>query len=181
MGVALWYSEKRTGHNNYNLIIPAGSHHENFYFGNKTLGNHNYFFLNGMHERPGPLPADSRLFRARDDCRDRSKRNKKGMSAAEVADALGSPNIVTTDSERREVWIYDKISTDVTYSKDTGSLLVALFAGGPLGGGVGGALGMGDYNRSAGAKSTTQRTLTVVIKFDNENKVRDFAYHASKF
>jgi outer membrane protein assembly factor BamE (lipoprotein component of BamABCDE complex) len=109
------------------------------------------------------------------------KEIKKGMSAAEVADALGSPNIVTTDSERREVWIYDKISTDVTYSKDTGSLLVALFAGGPLGGGVGGALGMGDYNRSAGAKSTTQRTLTVVIKFDNENKVRDFAYHASKF
>ena len=109
------------------------------------------------------------------------KEIKKGMSAGEVAEVLGSPNIVTTDSASREVWIYDKISTDVTYSKDTGSLLVALFAGGPLGGGGGGALGMGDYNRSAGAKSTTQRTLTVVIKFDNENKVRDFAYHATKF
>ncbi|MDR0933534.1 MAG: hypothetical protein LBM56_00375, partial [Burkholderiaceae bacterium] len=35
-----------------------------------------------------------------------------GMSGAEVAAALGSPNIVTTDEERREVWIYDKIATD---------------------------------------------------------------------
>jgi hypothetical protein len=36
----------------------------------------------------------------------------KGMGAAEVAEALGSPNIVTTDAEGREVWIYDKISTE---------------------------------------------------------------------
>jgi outer membrane protein assembly factor BamE (lipoprotein component of BamABCDE complex) len=39
---------------------------------------------------------------------------KKGMSAAEVAEALGSPNIVTKDAAGREVWIYAKISTEVT-------------------------------------------------------------------
>jgi len=39
------------------------------------------------------------------------KEIKKGMSGAEVAAALGSPNIVTTDEQGREVWIYDKIST----------------------------------------------------------------------
>ena len=93
------------------------------------------------------------------------KEIRKGMSAAEVAEALGSPNIVTTDSEGREVWVYDKISTDVTYSTSQGyaSILIA---------GVG---------SSAGAKSQTQKTLTVVIKFDEEKKVRDFAYHSSKF
>src|SRR5512134_1256421 len=37
---------------------------------------------------------------------------KVGMPASEVAELLGSPNIVTTDEKRREVWIYDKISTD---------------------------------------------------------------------
>ena len=37
---------------------------------------------------------------------------KVGMSAAQVAELLGSPNIVTTDDKRREVWIYDKVSTD---------------------------------------------------------------------
>jgi outer membrane protein assembly factor BamE (lipoprotein component of BamABCDE complex) len=109
------------------------------------------------------------------------KEIRKGMSAAEVAEALGSPNIVTTDADSREVWIYDKISTDVTYSDDSGSLLVALFTGGPIGGGVGGGFGSGNYSRSAGATSRTQRTLTVVIKFDEQNIVRDFAYHASKF
>ena len=33
---------------------------------------------------------------------------KLGMSEVDVAKALGSLNIVTTDDERREVWVYDK-------------------------------------------------------------------------
>jgi hypothetical protein len=103
------------------------------------------------------------------------------MSAADVAEALGSPNIVTTDSEGREVWIYDKISTDVTYSKDSGGLGAALLIGGASGGTFGGGLGSADYSRSAGAQSKTQRTLTVVIKFDDQKNVRDFSYHSSRF
>ena len=109
------------------------------------------------------------------------KEIRKGMSAAEVAEVLGSPNIVTTDGEGREVWVYDKISTDVTYSKDSGGLGTILLIGGAGNGAFGGGLGSGSYNRSAGAESRTQRTLTVVIKFDEQNQVRDFAYHASRF
>lgn len=109
------------------------------------------------------------------------KEIRKGMSAAEVAEVLGSPNIVTTDGEGREVWVYDKISTDVTYSKDSGGVAGILLIGGASGGAGGAGLGSGSYNRSAGAKSKTQRTLTVVIKFDEQNKVRDFAYHSSRF
>ncbi len=37
-----------------------------------------------------------------------------GMSAATVASVLGSPNIVTTDNQRQETCIYDKISYEVT-------------------------------------------------------------------
>ena len=54
----------------------------------------------------------------RDDSGDRmtvgkvQKEIRVGMSGAEVAQVLGSPNIVSTDEERREVWIYDKISTE---------------------------------------------------------------------
>ena len=88
-----------------------------------------------------------------------------GMSGAEVAAVLGSPNIVTTDEERREVWVYDRMSTDVTYSKSSGYGTILLIGGG----------------RDAGSTSTSQKTLTVVIKFDADKKVRDFAYHASKF
>jgi outer membrane protein assembly factor BamE (lipoprotein component of BamABCDE complex) len=109
------------------------------------------------------------------------KEIRKGISAAQVAEVLGSPNIVTTDAEGREVWIYDKISTDVTYSNDSGGLGAILLIGSASGGTAGGGLGSGSYSRSAGAQSKTQRTLTVVIKFDEQKKVRDFAYHASRF
>ena len=109
------------------------------------------------------------------------KEIRKGMSAAEVAEVLGSPNIVTTDSEGREVWVYDKISTDVTYSTDTGGGSVLLLLGAGGGDALGGGLGAGSYSRSAGAQSKTQRTLTVVIKYDEQKKVRDFAYHSSRF
>jgi len=54
----------------------------------------------------------------------------------------------------------------------------ALILGG--GGGVGGLGGMG-VSGGAGASSTSQRTLTVIIKFGTDNRVRDFAYHQSKF
>jgi outer membrane protein assembly factor BamE (lipoprotein component of BamABCDE complex) len=109
------------------------------------------------------------------------KEIRKRMSAAEVAEVLGSPNIVTTDAEGREVWVYDKISTDVTYSNDSAGAGISLLIAGASGGTVGGGLGSGNYSRSAGAQSKTQRTLTVVIKFDEQNKVRDFAYHSSRF
>ena len=94
------------------------------------------------------------------------KEIRVGMSGAEVASALGSPNVVTTDEQRREVWIYDKISTDRIYSTSTGGVSALIFGG---------------YRENAGAQSTRQRTLTVIIKYDESKKVRDFAYHSSSF
>ncbi len=96
-----------------------------------------------------------------------------GMSGAEVAVALGSPNIVTTDEQRRETWLYDKISSDVTYSRSSGTIVGLIF------GGSGGGAGVG--TSSAGSTSTSQRTLTVIIKFDGDARVRDFSYHSSRF
>jgi len=105
------------------------------------------------------------------------KEIRVGMSGADVAQALGSPNIVSTDEERREVWIYDKIATDRAYSSSSGGVSALILGfGGDVAGGVGGG-----GSSSAGASSTSQRTLTVIIKFDKEGKVRDFAYHTSSF
>jgi outer membrane protein assembly factor BamE (lipoprotein component of BamABCDE complex) len=89
----------------------------------------------------------------------------QGMSSAQVAEILGSPNVVSTDEERREVWIYDKIATDVSYSTSEAG------AGFLIVGGAG----------ASGARSTSQRTLTIIIKYDKDGKVRDFAYHTSRF
>lgn len=89
----------------------------------------------------------------------------KGMSGAAVAEALGSPNIVTKDSDERETWVYDKIATEASYSQSQNGLFLIL----------------GGFSNQSGASSTTQRTLTVVIKFDKNDKVESFTYHQSKF
>ena len=102
---------------------------------------------------------------------------RQGMSGAEVAQVLGSPNIVSTDEKRREVWVYDKIATDTVYSTSQGGV-AALILGGS--GGVGG-IAAGSTGYRAGAKSTSQRTLTIIIKYDEAGKVRDFSYHSSRF
>src|SRR5512143_688591 len=100
-----------------------------------------------------------------------------GMSGAEVAQALGSPNIVSTDEERREVWIYDKIATDHAYSESRGGVMALILGWGGSAAGV----ASGSMSSSAGASSTSQKTLTIIIKFDKEGKVLDFAYHTSRF
>ena len=90
---------------------------------------------------------------------------KVGLSSAKVVEILGSPNIVTTDDQRREVWVYDKISTE-RMNAGTSSYGTLLLFGGRT-----------DESRS----STRQRTLTIVVKFDDEKKVRDFAYNYTQF
>ena len=120
------------------------------------------FFLNGC------ASASYQRQQVQDDKGDRltvgkvQKEIKIGMSSASVIEILGSPNVVTTDEERREVWVYDKIATDVVYSKSDAGIKFLTIG-------------------SSGAVSRNQRTLTIVIKFDEEQKVRDFAYHSSSF
>jgi len=68
-------------------------------------------------------------------------------------------------------------STDRVYSTSSGGLSALILGfGGSVAGGVGAS-----GSSSTGAASTSQRALTVIIKFDNEKKVRDFAYHQSQF
>ncbi len=96
-----------------------------------------------------------------------------GMSGAQVVEALGSPNVVTTDEKGREVWVYDRISTENVYSSSS-ALILGILTGGTGGGG-------GLAGTSSGASSSTQKSLTVIVKFDEQKKVRDFAYRSSTF
>lgn len=93
------------------------------------------------------------------------KEIKKGMSGAQVAELLGSPNITTLDENGRETWVYDKIATEASYSESQSGMFLIL----------------GGYSNRSGAASTTQRTLTVIIKFNADSKVESFTYHQSKF
>ena len=96
-----------------------------------------------------------------------------GMPASDVVAVMGSPNIVTTDEERREVWVWDKMSTNISYSRSDGAIAGLIVGGSGAGGGV--------ASKSSGAASTSQRTLTVIIKFDHANLVRDVSYRTSSF
>lgn len=89
-----------------------------------------------------------------------------GMSSADVIGALGSPNMVTTDEKRRETWVYDKISTETVSSASSGGVNALIFGG---------------FASGASATSTSQRTLTVIVKLDEAGRVRDFAYRSSSF
>lgn len=106
---------------------------------------------------------------------------KVGMTNAQVVEILGSPNLVSTDEKRREVWVYDKVATESAYSTSSGGVNALILGGAGSGGLFGGGLGGGSYKQGAGASSTTQRTLTVIIKYDEQGKVRDFAYRQSSF
>ena len=90
---------------------------------------------------------------------------KIGMSSADVIEVLGSPNMVTTDDQRRETWVYDRVSTNVQSSSSNAGVWLLVFGAG----------------RSDSKASSSQRTLTIVVKFDNNGKVRDFAYRTSTF
>lgn len=136
---------------------------------------------------PGCITAGQHRAEIRDDAGDRisianvQREIKVGMSGADVIAALGSPNMVTTDSQRRETWVYDKVATERVYSTSGGGL--GLMLGGASAGGSGagfGGLG-GMFSKSAGAYSTSQRTLTIVIKFDKDGLVRDYGYRQSSF
>lgn len=90
---------------------------------------------------------------------------KLGMSSSDVVEILGAPNMVTTDHQRRETWVYDKISTTVHAASNSAGVWLLLF-------GAGG---------SEGAVKQNQRTLTIIVKFDKNSRVRDFAYRSSSF
>lgn len=101
---------------------------------------------------------------------------KKGMSQDEIVISMGSPNMVTVDSSGLETWIYDKISTEETSANASNSASI-------LGGGVGSKIGVGGILGSSGSaakKITSQKTLTVVLKF-KEKKLDTYTYNASKF
>jgi outer membrane protein assembly factor BamE (lipoprotein component of BamABCDE complex) len=88
---------------------------------------------------------------------------KVGMDQPSVLKVLGPPNRVSTDSERREMWTYDQISSDRidTTSSIGGSIRI-----------------LGGANGSA-ASAADPRTLTLIIYYDEQNKVRNFAYNYS--
>jgi hypothetical protein len=88
---------------------------------------------------------------------------KVGLDQASVLEALGPANRVSSDSQRREVWTYENISSDRVDTENSVGGGIIVFGGG----------------KSPSLSSASQRTLTLVIYYDEAKKVRDFAYNYS--
>jgi outer membrane protein assembly factor BamE (lipoprotein component of BamABCDE complex) len=84
---------------------------------------------------------------------------------AEVLEAFGSPNIVTMDGQRNEVWSYQRHATVSQASGGSNYWTIVLFGGGQYAEGF----------------QQTQRTITLIIKFDDNKTVSDFRSRTSDF
>lgn len=78
---------------------------------------------------------------------------KVGASSAEVIEALSSPNIVTTNKDGTETWVYDKITSESEYV----------------------------VGQNSGVAVRSSRTLIVVVKFDKSSRVENVQYRQTSY
>jgi len=79
----------------------------------------------------------------------------------EILEVFGAPNIVTKNRTGNEVWTYDKASVETGTSDVYGTIIIA--------GGAG------------SRTSTSARTFTLMIEFNENNIVQDYSYRSSAF
>lgn len=101
---------------------------------------------------------------------------KKGVSKEKVLEELGSPNMVTGSSADQETWIYDKVSstTQTEAKAESGSVVGGVFLG------IIGAGGQSSKANSDATTTTSQKTLTLIIRFKGDI-VDSFATRMSSF
>lgn len=88
-----------------------------------------------------------------------------GTTQSAVVKVLGSPNIVTRDAYGKDTWIYDKVSSASSYNSD-GSYKTIIFIG---------------HHKSRENVENIEKTLTVVIKFNQNYRVESYTYYMSQF
>jgi outer membrane protein assembly factor BamE (lipoprotein component of BamABCDE complex) len=78
---------------------------------------------------------------------------KRGASSADVVEALSSPNIVTSNSDGTETWVYEK-----TFSERESA-----------------------FNSNASVSVSSTRNMIVVIKFDKNQVVENVQYRQTSY
>ena len=104
---------------------------------------------------------------------------KKGMNQTDVLEVLGSPNIVTKNSQGNEVWTYDKVGN----SQSSSNQASATYGQAQLNQGFWAFLFGGTTNsaQSSSDRNTESKSLTVIIKFDSNSTVSDFTYQSLRY
>ena len=100
---------------------------------------------------------------------------------ADILKLFGSPNNMTTSGSGNEIWVYDKVRTELSTTAEKGT------AGGIIGGGIG--IGSGGVGAAAGgskSKSTTNlvsttNTLTVIMEYNEKNILIDYSARQGRY
>lgn len=105
-----------------------------------------------------------------------------GVSTQEDAlRVLGSPNNMTFDSRGHEVWVYDRIHTEVDTSgyNDSAGINIGIGAfGSPVGAG---ALFGGGHSHSRSSLVSATKSLTIILEFDRKRVLRDMLAREGRY
>lgn len=122
-------------------------------------------------------------------------RVKKGVTTQqELLETFGGPSTMTTDKDGTEVWMYDKTASTVSgsyahsgsqASRSEASVMAGFF-GIPLVGGVAGASGSANaqaaqVSQSAGSTTRSVKTITFIIKFNQDKTVKDYSVRQASY
>jgi outer membrane protein assembly factor BamE (lipoprotein component of BamABCDE complex) len=93
-------------------------------------------------------------------------------SQTEVLEVFGAPNITSIDGTGQEVWTYQRSATVSQFTSSKGFWTVLLTGEAGL---------LGGQSQDASGLEQTQRTMTLIIKFDDRKTVSDFRSRSSEF
>jgi hypothetical protein len=102
-----------------------------------------------------------------------SKVQKGITTQEEIIRLFGAPNITTINLDGEEVWMYDRISTEShSGGWSEGRRFNTFFGLGLVG---------NESYKGEGSRSSTTRTLTVIISFNKEKTVKTYSARATQF
>ena len=119
----------------------------------------------------------------------------KGVTTQqEILDLFGGPSTMTTDKDGTEVWMYDKTASTVSgayaqsaaQTQQSEASVMAAFLGIPLFAGVGGAKSSSSTQAAQVSQAQTNvtrsvRTITFILKFNEDKTVKDYAVRQSSY
>jgi outer membrane protein assembly factor BamE (lipoprotein component of BamABCDE complex) len=91
---------------------------------------------------------------------------------AQVLEVFGAPNITTIDGSGAELWTYQRAATVEQSASSRGFWTILL---------TGGAAAAAGQSQEVSGFEQTQRMMTLIIKFSDQNVVTDFRSRASEF
>jgi hypothetical protein len=114
-----------------------------------------------------------------------SRVEKNKTTQLELLEQFGGANITTTDADGTEVWVYERIVTQSDVAARSQNFEGAVNLGVSFGfTNWGGSAGGSASSGSAAAQSSntiSTRTLTVIVKFNPDSTVKDYAVRATYF